>query len=149
VDAAVKSLNYLDSILAKMQANAAGAGDAIMLDGDGQVAEATGTNVFCVHNGMLRTPPCTSALPGITRRTVIELAAEQGIPTLIEHFTTGDLYLADEAFLTGTGAGIVPIRAVDGRPLETSPGEVTRLFIDAYRRTWDDSRYSSPLDEHG
>jgi branched-chain amino acid aminotransferase len=116
-----------------------------MLDGQGYVAEATSANVFCVHRGVLRTPPTTAALPGITRDTVLELAAEAGIPTVIEHFGIGDLYVADEAFLTGTGAGIVPIRCVDGRSLPAFPGEATRLVQAGYQRAWADPRYSTPL----
>jgi branched-chain amino acid aminotransferase len=145
VDPAAKSLNYLDSVLAKMQANAAGAHDAIMLDGEGYVAEATAANVFCVHDGVLRTPPTTAALPGITRRTVLELAEVEGIRTETGRLTPGDLYVADEAFLTGTGAGIVPIARVDGRVLKSAPGPITGALSDAYARTWSDDRYSMPV----
>lgn len=143
VDAAVKSLNYLDSVLAKMQANAAGAGDALMLDGQGNVAEATGTNVFCVSNGVLRTPPLTAALPGITRRTVIELAEAAGIAVHVEPLTPGDVYLADEVFLTGTAAGIAPIAAVDGRAVPAAPGAMTQRLDVAYRTTWSEPRYTT------
>lgn len=145
VDAAVKSLNYLDGILAKMQANAAGAGDALMLDAQGYVAEATGTNVFCVTGGVLRTPTLTAALPGITRKTVLDLAEADGIPTRVEVLTPGELYLADEVFLTGTAAGIVPIDSIDGRPLPDAPGTVTKRLDDAYRATWSDPDYSTRI----
>jgi branched-chain amino acid aminotransferase len=145
VDPGTKSLNYLDSVLAKIQANAAGVGDALMLDGQGLVAEATGTNVFCVSESTLRTPPLTASLPGVTRRTVIELADENELRVAVEALTVGDLYAADEVFLTGTAAGIVPVSAIDGRELPESPGPLTRVLMHAYRATWTDPRYTTRI----
>jgi branched-chain amino acid aminotransferase len=141
VPAGAKSLNYLDSILAKQQATDAGAGDALMLDGNGNVAEATGANLFAVADGQLKTPPVTAALPGITRRTVLELAEALGIPSAVETLSLGDLYVADEAFLTGTAAGIVPIAKVDGHAVTEAPGPLTKAIDERYRETWTDPRY--------
>ena len=147
VPSRVKSLSYLDSVLAKVQANAAGAGDALMLDGNGLVAEATGANVFAVHGTVLRTPPTTSSLAGITRGTILELAAGAGLEPRVEPLEPGDLYTADEAFLTGTGAGIVAVAAIDGRPLPTAPGRYTTALDAAYRATWADPAYTVAIDD--
>lgn len=144
VDAAVKSLNYLDSVLAKLQANEAGADDAIMLDASSLVAEATGTNVFVVRNGRLVTPACTAALPGITRATVLELAARDGIEAVEAPLSVGDLYTADEAFVTGTASGIVPIGSLDGRPIP-APGPITERICRAYEATWFAPGYAEQL----
>jgi branched-chain amino acid aminotransferase len=142
VDAAVKSLNYLDGILAKMQANAAGAGEALMLDGEGFLAEATAANVFVIRDGELQTPLPTACLAGVTRRTVLELARELGVATHERRLSVGDLYAADEAFLTGTAAGIVPIGTADGRRLRFTPGPVTTQLVEAYAATWHDPQYA-------
>jgi branched-chain amino acid aminotransferase len=147
VSARVKSLSYLDSVLAKVQANASGAGDALMLDGTGLVAEATGANVFCVHGTALRTPTTIASLAGITRGTVIELAPSVGLEPVVEALEPGDLYTADEVFLTGTGAGIVPVASIDGRSLPAAPGPFTAMLDDAYRRTWADPAYTIALDD--
>lgn len=134
IDARVKSLNYLDNILAKLQAIAAGADDAVMLDVDGCIAEATGENVFCAKNGILSTPLLTAALAGITRATVIDLAREMGYPVQERAMTLGDLYTADEVFLTGTGAEIVPVGEIDGRKISQGKvGKVTARISEAYQ----------------
>ena len=148
VPARVKSLSYLDSVLAKVQANSAGAGDALMLDGNGLVAEVTGANVFVVSGRHLRTPPTTASLAGITRGTILDLAAAAGLDASVEALEPGDLYTADEAFLTGTGAGIVPVAAIDGRPLLAAPGPHTTALSEAYRATWSDPAYSILLSDH-
>ncbi|TDE08450.1 aminotransferase class IV [Jiangella asiatica] len=135
VDAGIKSLNSLDAILAKQQANAAGMDDAFMLDGDGTIAEATTTNVFVVRDGRVATPTTRAALPGITRRTVIELLREADVEIVERDVTWGELYCADECFLTGTAAGIVPVSAVDGREPAAAPGQITTLVSEAYART--------------
>jgi branched-chain amino acid aminotransferase len=144
----VKSLSYLDSVLAKVQSNNAGAGDALMLDGGGLVAEATGANIFIVSGNLLRTPPTTASLAGITRGTILDLAAAAGLETSVEPLEPGDLYTADESFLTGTGAGVVPIAAIDGRPLLSAPGPYTTALTEAYRATWSDPAYSILLSEY-
>jgi branched-chain amino acid aminotransferase len=116
LDPRVKSLNYLNSALAKLEARGRGADEALLLNAQGHVAEASVANVFTVQDGVLRTPPPTDgALAGITRATVLELAARDGLPA--EERTLGrfDLLAADEVFLTGSGARIVPVGSLDGR----------------------------------
>lgn len=131
----VKSLNYLNNIYAKMEANLAGAGEGIMLNNEGYVAEATGDNVFYVRKGVLITPPIYAGLlEGITRNCVIELAKKRGIPVKETLFTRMDLYTADECFLTGTAAEVIPAVKYDGRPVGNGkPGEITKLLMADYR----------------
>ena len=113
----VKSLNYLDAIVAKQQAVELGAHDAVMLDRLGAVAECTGANLFVIDGETLVTPTTRAALPGITRRTVLEMAAELGIETAERDIWPAELHCADGAFVCGSGAGIVPIGSFDGRPV--------------------------------
>ncbi len=115
IGAHVKSLNYLDSVLAKLQAKQAGMDDALMLDGNGYLAEATGANVFLVFADALHTPSTIAALPGITRRAVIELARERSVAVVERDIGAMEVYAADEIFLSGTGAGLVAVGAIDGR----------------------------------
>ncbi len=124
----IKSLNYLNNILAKLEAIRAGVPEAIMLNHMGEVAECTADNIFVVEKGRLRTPPRNAGiLAGITRATVLDLARASGIETFEETLTRHDVYTADEMFLTGTGAEIIPVTRVDGRPIGNgSPGPVTR-----------------------
>jgi len=131
---AIKSLNYLNNILAKIEANNAGCEEAIMLNSEGFVAECTGDNVFIVKNGELLTPPLSAgALYGITRGTVMDLAREQGIKVSEPTLTRYDLFNADECFLTGTGAEIVPVVKIDGRVIGNGkPGKLTRMLEDRY-----------------
>ncbi len=118
---------YANSQLAKREAKDAGYDEAILLDTDGYVAEGPGENIFIVRNGVLKTTPLTSILEGITRNSVIQLAEEQAVPVLQERFTRDEVYIADEAFFTGTAAEITPIREVDGRVIGSGrPGEITR-----------------------
>jgi branched-chain amino acid aminotransferase len=125
---AIKSLNYLNNILAKIEANNAHVEEAIMLNAEGFVAECTGDNLFIVKNGGLFTPPLSAgALYGITRQTVIELAVEAGLKVAEPNLTRYDLFNADECFLTGTGAEIVPVVKIDGRVIGAGkPGPATR-----------------------
>ena len=110
VNPAIKSLNYLNNIMAKIEANIAGYEEAIMLNAEGYVAECTGDNIFILKDGRMFTPPLSSgALHGITRGTAIDLLAELGVPTSEPNMTRYDLFNADECFLTGTGAEIVPV----------------------------------------
>ncbi|MCX8155891.1 MAG: branched-chain-amino-acid transaminase [Verrucomicrobiae bacterium] len=134
VNPAIKSLNYLNNILAKIEANNAGVEEAIMLNQEGFVAECTGDNIFIVRQGQLYTPPLSAgALYGITRNTVLDLARERGIPTAEINLTRYDLYIADECFLTGTGAEIIPVTRIDGRVIgQGRPGPVTRDLIQRY-----------------
>lgn len=128
VDPRIKSLNYLKNILAKLDARSAGAEEAIMLNNDGFIAECTADNLFVVKNGGLLTPsPQDGALEGITRGAVLELAAEAGIPATEARLTRFDLYNADECFVTGTGAELMRVREIDGRPIGGGElGPITR-----------------------
>ncbi|MBI3995243.1 MAG: branched-chain amino acid transaminase [Nitrospirae bacterium] len=126
---------YANSQLAKREAKDAGYDEALLLDIDGYVAEGPGENIFIVRNGVLKTTPLTSILEGITRNSIIQLAQEKGIPVVQERFSRDELYIADEAFFTGTAAEITPIREVDGRVIGPGkPGEITKqlqkMFFD-------------------
>ena len=117
---------YANSQLAIREAKEVGYDEAILLDTDGYVAEGPGENIFIVRNGTLKTPPLTSILEGITRNSIIQLAQEKGIPVAQERFSRDEIYIADEAFFTGTAAEITPIREVDGRIIGTGkPGGTT------------------------
>lgn len=125
--------NYANSLLAKREALKDGYDEAVLLDTDGYVAEGSGENVFMVRKGVIKTPPLTSILEGITRETIMELAAERGMKLVEERFTRDELYVADEAFFTGTAAEITPIREVDNRRLGTGkPGPITKELQKAY-----------------
>ncbi len=134
VNPAIKSLNYLNNILAKIEANIAGVEEAIMLNSEGFVAECTADNLFIVNRGRLLTPPLSAgALYGITRGVVLELGREAGLSTGEPNLTRYDLYTADECFLTGTGAEIIPVVKIDGRVIGTGkPGKTTRRLIEKY-----------------
>ncbi|MEW6183012.1 MAG: branched-chain-amino-acid transaminase [Bacillota bacterium] len=131
----IKSLNYLNNILAKIESHLTGAQEAIMLTTDGYVAEASADNIFIVKNGTLITPPLfLGALEGITRNTVLDLAREKGIAVEEKVFTRHDIFIADECFLTGTGAEVIPVVKVDARPIgDGHPGPVTWELIRAFR----------------
>jgi branched-chain amino acid aminotransferase len=135
VNPAIKSLNYLNNILAKIEANNGGVEEAIMLNSDGYVAECTGDNLFLLKGNHLQTPPLSAgALYGITRQTVIDLALEAGLKVTEPNLTRYDVYNADECFLTGTAAEIVPVVKVDGRVIGTGkPGETTKKLIEKFR----------------
>lgn len=126
LDPRIKSLNYLNSVLAKLEARRRGADEALLLNTAGAVAEASVANVFIYRGEELRTPPATDgALEGITRATVLELAGTLGIPAAERTLGRFDLFSADEVFLTGTGAGIVPVRSLDGQTVgEGVPGPI-------------------------
>jgi branched-chain amino acid aminotransferase len=127
VDPRVKSLNYLKNILAKIDATRAGADEAILLNAEGFIAECTGDNLFVVRGGTLLTPsPLDGALEGITRGAVLELAAEARIPAREARLTRFDVYTADECFVSGTGAEVISVAEVDGRPIGTGvPGPIS------------------------
>src|SRR5512141_548620 len=125
--------NYANSLLAKREALKDGYHEAVLLDTDGYVAEGSGENIFMVRNGVIKTPPLTSILEGITRETVMQLATERGLRVVEERFTRDELYIADEAFFTGTAAEITPIREVDNRTIGAGkPGPVTKELQTAY-----------------
>jgi branched-chain amino acid aminotransferase len=135
VNPAVKSLNYLNNILAKIEANNAGVEEAVMLNAEGFVAECTADNLFIIKSGGLFTPPLSAgALYGITRQTVIELAQAAGMKVSEPNLTRYDLFNADECFLTGTGAEIMPVVKIDNRVIGTGkPGKLTRELVEKYR----------------
>jgi len=127
----IKSLNYLNNILAKIEALDAGVYEALMYNHQGYVAECTGDNIFLVREGRVQTPPMTAGvLEGITRNAVIELIARRELPFRDMELTRQDVYIADECFLTGTAAEVIPVTKIDGRLIGTGqPGPVTRQLI--------------------
>jgi len=136
VSPSIKSLNYLNNILAKIEAVNAGVVEAIMLNGHGHVAECTADNVFIVRNGKLETPPVSAgALNGITRQLVMELAAKRKIAVSEPNLSRYDLTTADEVFITGTAAEIVPVANIDGRTIGSGrPGPLTLKLTEDFRK---------------
>jgi branched-chain amino acid aminotransferase len=135
LDPRIKSLNYLNNVLAKMEARQAGADEALLLNQQGYVVEGTAENIFVVRNGSLSTPPVSDgALDGITRGIVLELCKEEQIETKESSLTPYDIYTADECFLCGTGAELLPVRTLDGRPLKQSPGPISKQLTQAFHR---------------
>jgi branched-chain amino acid aminotransferase len=133
ISPAIKSLNYVNNVLARMEANDRGADEALMLDANGYVAEATADNIFIVNGGCLSTPPTATNLKGITRETVLELAEAEGIPAAERPFTLFDVWTAREVFVCGTGAEIIPVLSVDSRPIgDGRAGPVTTRIVDGY-----------------
>ncbi|MDQ1279284.1 MAG: Branched-chain-amino-acid aminotransferase [Thermoproteota archaeon] len=132
----IKSLNYLNNVLARIEANKADTSEAIMLNQNGTVSEGTGDNVFIVKNGKLITPPPTAGvLIGITRETVIALAKEEKIEVIEKDLTAHELYNADEAFLTGTAAEVAPLVEVDRKKIGTGkPGPITSRLMEKFRK---------------
>ncbi|MDQ6808637.1 MAG: branched-chain-amino-acid transaminase [Verrucomicrobiota bacterium] len=132
---AIKSLNYLNNVLARLEANLAGADEALMLNDAGNVAECTADNVFVIKGGQIFTPPITAgALRGITRSVVFDIAAELGIKIAEGDITRHDVFIADECFLTGTAAELIPVIKADGRVIGTGkPGSITARMIERFR----------------
>jgi branched-chain amino acid aminotransferase len=130
----IKSLNYLNNILAKIEGVDAGVPETIMMNPEGLVAEATGDNIFIVRDEQLQTPPTSAGiLEGITRAVVMRLAGENDIPLEEKNLTRFDLYVADECFFTGTAAEVIPVTQIDGRPIgDAEPGPITRRLMDAF-----------------
>lgn len=142
-----KSLNYLNSILAKLEAIKAGADDAILLDNRGFVSEASAANLFLVKNGVIATPPQTAGiLPGITREKVMELAKSLGFIIEEREITPMELFTADEVFLTGTAAEIVPVAEIAGRKLPEAPGKVTKRLIEEFEKLKGDPSEGIPIE---
>ena len=141
----VKSLNYLDAIVAKQQAGALGMHDAVMLDHLGAVAECTGANLFIVVGETLVTPTTRAALPGITRRTVLEIAAEEGIASEERDVWPAELHCCDGAFVCGSGAGVVPIGSFDGRPVVQPRHPIITRIQDAYKERTRAAAYRTEL----
>jgi len=135
VNPRIKSLNYLNNIMAKIEANIAGVPEAILLNQEGYVAECTGDNIFMVKNGVLKTPAIhLGMLEGVTRNEVIKLAKKNGIPVEETTFTRYDLFVADEVFLTGTAAELIPVTRIDGRVIgDGKPGPVFATLLGEFR----------------
>ena len=130
----VKSLNYLNNILAKIEANCKGGDEAIMFDMQGHISEGSGDNIYLVKNGTILTPPTLNNLRGITRMVVLEIAGQLGIPVRETDLGYFDLYTADEVFVTGTAAEVAPIVYIDGRSIGSGrPGPVTRQLMAAFK----------------
>lgn len=132
----VKSLNYLNNILAKIEGTDAGCIEALMLNHKGEVAECTGDNIFIIKNGIVKTPPVDAGiLEGITRNAVIKLAEETGITVEQLPFTRHDIFVADECFLTGSAAEVIPVVALDGRLIgDGKPGPVTKELNEKFKQ---------------
>ena len=125
--------NYINSILALQEAGREGYDEALLLDSDGMVAEGSGENIFIVRNGIIYTPELTSALEGITRDTVLQLALKEGYNVVEKRITRDEVYIADEAFFTGTAAEVTPIRELDNRTIGSgTPGPVTQQLQSSY-----------------
>ena len=125
--------NYINSIMALREAIDSGCDEALLLDNEGYVAEGSGENFFLVKEGVIHTPELTSCLPGITRDTVMVFARELNIPVIERRITRDEVYIADEAFFTGTAAEVLPIRELDGRVIgDGKPGSVTRRLQSLY-----------------
>ena len=135
VNPRVKSLNYLNSIMAKIEANHLGYPEVILLNQEGYVVEGSGDNIFIIKKGVLYTPPVYAGiLEGITRNTIMEIARGLGITVREELFSRHDLYVADECFLTGTAAEAIPVIEIDGRSVGKGvPGEITWKLIKVFR----------------
>ena len=130
--------HYVNSILARYEANENGFDEALMLDGQGMVAEGTGENVFVVHHGVIKTPPVRNILPGITRRSIIDIARHEGFRVKVQPFGRDAFYTADEAFMCGTAAEVTPVRELDRRQIGSGGrGPVTEriqsIYLDAVR----------------
>jgi branched-chain amino acid aminotransferase len=133
LDPKIHHNNLLTSILAKIEANVAGADDAVMLDQRGLVAETNATHIFLASGGVLQTPSTAACPEGVTRQAVLELAAGAGIPVAVGDYSVAQLYCADEIFVTGTMGGLAPVLAVDGRQIgDGKPGQLTLQLTDLY-----------------
>lgn len=132
----IKSLNYLNNILAKIEAVDAGVPEAVMLNAEGYVAECTADNIFIVRNGEVLTPPASDgSLEGVTRAAIIDICRNSAIPCFERRMERHDLYIADECFLTGTAAEVIPVTNVDGRPIGTGkPGPMTKRLIQNFHK---------------
>jgi branched-chain amino acid aminotransferase len=132
----IKSLNYLNNILGKIEARQFGALEAIMLNDQGYIAECTADNIFIVHKGEIITPSASQgALKGITRGTIVDVARELALPLRESNMTRYDVWCADECFLTGTGAEVIPVVQLDGREIGSGkPGPITQRILESFRK---------------
>ena len=146
LDPKIHHNNLLTSILAKIEANVAGADDAVMLDHRGFVAETNATHIFLVSGGVLHTPTAAACPEGITRQAVLDLAVSDGLPTAIGDYSLTQLYCADEMFVTGTMGGLTPVLALDGRPIgDGKPGPVTARLADLFAQLTATQRHQGLL----
>ena len=143
----IKSLNYLNSILAKIEANIYGVDEAICLDKNGYICEGAAENIFIVKNGKIYTPPSYSgALPGITAETVKELAKSLGYEVIEKNITPYELFTADEVFFTGTAAEIIPVREINRRQIGNGkPGQITRRLMEEFSKLVQDPKHGVPI----
>ena len=140
----VKSLNYLNNILGKIEANYKGGDEAIFFDTNGYISEGSGDNIFIVKNGVIVTPPTLNNLRGITRLVALEIATSLGIEVIERNVGYFDLYSADEVFVTGTAAEIAPITTIDGRKIGAgTPGPITKQFMEVFQAVV--SREGTPI----
>jgi branched-chain amino acid aminotransferase len=131
----IKSLNYLNNVLAKIEANVKGGDEAIFLDRNGYISEGSGDNIFVVKRGRITTPPTINNLRGITRDVVIEIINRLGIPFFENNLGLYDLYTADEVFVTGTAAEVAPIVEIDGRVIgDGKPGKITKQIMEEFEK---------------
>ena len=146
LDPKAKNLNYANLVMAKMEAQNAGADEAIMLDIDGFVNEAPGYNIFVVSKGKLYTPPEENILIGVTRETVFEIAKKEGLEVIEARMIPYDLYTADELFLASTAGGLIPIAEVDGRQIGSGkPGPITKKFNALYMEMLEQGTNGTPF----
>lgn len=149
VDSKIHHNNMINNILPKIQANLANCADAIMLDVEGYVSETNATNIFMVDNGVLLTPHADHCLPGITRSTVLELAAEASIPTQVSRISLAEFHAADEVFTTGTMGELTPVINIDGRVIgEGKRGPVTQQLQEIYQTLPERDGWATPLPEY-
>lgn len=137
VNPRIKSLNYLNNVMAKIEANLAGVSEAILLNSEGYVTECTGDNIFIVKNGeVITSPPFLGILEGVTRNAILEIAEKLGYRTSEKVFTRHDIYVSDECFLSGTAAEVVPVVKVDGRVIgeDGKPGEISKALVKEFRK---------------
>lgn len=146
LDPKIKSLNYLNPVLAKIEALEAGAHEALILDTHGEVAEGTSENIFIVRDGGLITPSSPAVLEGITRMVIEQIADAHGVPCVRDRVTLGDVYSADEVFLSSTAGGVIPVGNVDGRiPRHGANGPITRRLSDWYETALRDPGFTTPV----
>ena len=150
LDPKIHHANLLNSVLAKIQANAAGADDALMLDARGFIAETNATHLFMVQDGIVRTPTVAACPEGITRMTVLDIAAELGVETRVAPLPVADLLRAEEVLLTSTAGGVMPVARLDGAPVgEGRPGPLTTRIRETYWAWHEDPRFTTPVEYAG
>jgi branched-chain amino acid aminotransferase len=146
VDPTVKNFHWGDLTRALLEAYERDAWLPVLTDGDGNITEGTGVNIFAIVDGRVHTP-ARGVLEGVTRRTVLEIAGEMGLETVVDSLPVGDLYRAEEIFLTSTAGGVMPVRSLDGRVVGAGgPGQLTMRLRDRFWALHDDARYATTVD---